>query len=779
MSGLARIMLKKNIPVSGSDLALSYVTEGLINEGAAVSIGHSSSNITSGMTVVYSSDIKADNPELQQAKFLNCTLLHRSELLQQLMHGYKTLAVAGTHGKTTTTALLTTVLVEAQLDPCFAVGGILPNFKTNAGYGKGEYFVAEADESDGTFLKYLPWGAIVTNIDTDHMDHFKSETNLNAAFNDFINKVSSTQNLFWCGDDKKLQALNPPGISYGFGNHNRLQITDYQQHGWKINFDLMFQGKHYQNIELPLVGKHNALNACAVFGLALSLGIPDQSIRNAFTSFRGILRRCEIKAEFQSVTIIDDYAHHPTEVLATLKGIRRAIGEKRLIAVFQPHRYTRTKECLGTYGQIFDVADEVVVTDIFSAGEKPIGNLDAGMIVQEIKAASNIPCRHVPRSVLAASLSEILRPHDVVVGLGAGDITKLAAELTAIFKDRSIPKLKVGLVHGGKSQEHDVSVISAKRIIDNINPQYYEVTRFSISRNGRWSDESADNLNSHGHHLSPAIIDKLNQCDIVFPILHGTNGEDGIIQGFLQMLGIAYVGCDCQSSAISMDKAVAKKLMILNGVPTAPFIDFSHHDWNSHPETLIEQIHQQLHYPLYVKPVHLGSSIGVSKVNNEKELKEAINKVFLLDRHVIIENGMNIREIEFAVFGNDEPIVLPPGEVFANGKLYDYNSKYSENGSPTTPKADLTEEQIRDGIYLVKTAYQAAGCSGLARIDCFLDQEGKLWFNEINPIPGLTPNSLYPKMIEANGISMKELIDMLIIMGMQKKRQRDRCDSTR
>lgn len=791
MSGLARILLSKNVQVSGSDLSSNYVTESLINAGATVFVGHSSKNITPEMTVVYSSDIKNENPEFQEALNLKCTLLHRSDLMLLLMSDYKTLAVAGTHGKTTTTALLTTVLMEGHLDPTFAVGGIMPHLKVNSGYGKGEYFVAEVDESDGSFLKYNPWGAIVTNIDVDHMDYFKTENKLKEDFNLFLHKVFSTEHLFWCGDDQRLNSLNPPGISYGFDKHCQLRITRFHQEGWKVFFDVAFKGKSYTNIELPLLGKHNVLNASAVFGLALKIGLPEETIRFAFTNFRGILRRCEKKGEFQGVVLIDDYAHHPTEICATLKGIREAVKEKRLLAVFQPHRFSRTQACLGTYGNIFDEADELFVTDIFGAGETPISGFSSQQIIAEIKDHSKIPCRYVARSDLVRVISEHLRPHDVVVDLGAGDITKLGPELLAYNKNKQISKLKIGLIYGGKSVEHDVSLMSARNIINSLKTDYYEVFHFGITKQGQWlygpdtykklEDLAKENpLKEETRFLSPAVVEQLNQCDVFFPILHGPNGEDGTIQGFFETFGKAYIGCDYRSSAVCMDKALTKRLMILNAVPTVSFIDFSWHDWKTHPHSILQQIHQELQYPLFVKPVHLGSTIGVYKVENEEDLWKTIDRAFLVDNHVLVENGLKARELEFAILGNDELTVYPPGEVFVDGQMYDYVAKYSSNAKPTTPKANLTEEQVKEGVDLAKTAYQAAGCCGMARVDCFMDESGKIWLNEINPIPGFTSNSLYPKICEVNGLVIKDLVDRLIILGMQRKRMQNKYtpDST-
>jgi len=435
MSGLARILLSKKIKVSGSDIASSSVTEGLMRTGATVHLGHDAKHITSGMMVIYSTDVKPDNPEFQAAKQLKCPMIHRSDLLLLLMQEEKGLAVAGTHGKTTTSALLTTVLSEGGFDPSYAVGGVLANQKTNAGHGNGEYFVAEADESDGSFVKYSPYGAIVTNIDLDHMDHFGTEEALIDEFRKFMSKVQSKEHLFWCGDDSRLTALKMAGVNYGFSESCALKASHFSQEGWTTTFDIDFKGKHYSQVKVNLTGHHNALNALAVFGMAISLGVSESDIRKALIGFQGVGRRCEKKGEINGITLLDDYAHHPTEILTTLRAIRHAIGERRLIAVYQPHRYSRTQLCLGTVGGIFDMADHLVITDIYGSREAPIPGLSHEQVLQEVKGYSDISCRYIERSKIAEELLKEVRRGDVVVSLGAGDITKLSLEIMSELRD--------------------------------------------------------------------------------------------------------------------------------------------------------------------------------------------------------------------------------------------------------------------------------------------------------------------------------------------------------
>ncbi len=782
MSGLVRILLSQKMQISGSDIAVNYVTEELIKEGAQVHQGHSAQHIAPGMTVVYSSDIKKDNPEYQEAIRLNCSLLHRSDILQQLMTKQKGLAVAGTHGKTTTTSLLTTVLLHVGLNPGYVVGGVLAHSQSNAAPGTGEYLVAEADESDGTFLKYAPYGAIVTNIDRDHMNHFKTDETLIHAFKQFMSQVKSTEHLLWCGDDPHLKALHPPGISYGFGTHCQLKGSHFRQKGWNVLFDADFKGKHYADIEVPLSGKHNALNALAVFGLALQLGVPEAKIRAGLQSFKGVGRRCEKKGEINGILLLDDYAHHPTEIGVTLKGVRQAVGERRIVAVFQPHRYSRMQYCLGTFEKAFDAADEVIITDLYTAGEAPISGVTTEKIIEEIENDHH-SCTYIPRQQLAETLTQVLRPHDVVVTLGAGDITKLANELKEAFGKRAAKKLKVGVICGGKSLEHEISLRSVRHIHDSLRDEFYEVSLFGISKEGTWLSgpdvvNELERISKERYKLeqktqiSPHIIEELLTCDVLFPVLHGPNGEDGTIQGFFEMLGKPYAGPDYRSAAITMDKALTKKLMVMHDIATSPFVDFSVYQWKTDPEMLLKKINSSLQYPLYVKPVHLGSTVGITRVEKEADLSAAIEKAFAVDTWVLVENGLVGREIEFAVLGSDALRIFPPGEIPSHGSVYDYEAKYGPQGLKAIPKAELPESAIQNGIQFVERAYRAAGCHGMARVDCFLDKNGKYWLNEINPIPGFTSISLYPQMCAVNGIPGPDLIDALIILGLYDHRKK-------
>lgn len=425
MSGLARILLKRGEKVSGSDLARSSLTEQLQEEGAEIFIGHHPENVSDANRIVYSTDIAPDNPEFILAKERGISLMHRSELLAQLMEGFAPLLVTGTHGKTTTSSLLTHLLIVSGLDPSFSIGGVMQGLKTNGYHGRGIYFTAEADESDGSFLKYPSFGAVITNLENDHMNFWKEGEALDRAFKQFASQVGSSDHLFWCRDDLRLTGLKLEGHSYGFSDEADLRIDNFQQLGWKVFFDATFQGRSFREIELPLIGAHNVLNAAAVFGMGLKLDIDEAMIRKAIASFPGVGRRAEKKGSVNQIDIYDDYAHHPTEIFATLRALKTATHCQRLVVAFQPHRFTRTRDCLEEFSEAFEFADAVIVTDIYSARELPIPGINAELVLQGIKKIKPMPTEYVKRDVLPQFLCSYLKPGDLLVTMGAGDITQV------------------------------------------------------------------------------------------------------------------------------------------------------------------------------------------------------------------------------------------------------------------------------------------------------------------------------------------------------------------
>ncbi|MFI5334801.1 MAG: UDP-N-acetylmuramate--L-alanine ligase [Chlamydiales bacterium] len=439
MSALARILLQRGHKVSGSDQAHSLLLESLKDEGAEIVVGHAAGTIDQKKNVIYNSQVAKDNPEYLQAQKLECPILHRSDLLAMLLEGSKPLLVAGTHGKTTTSSLLAHVLSEAGLFPSLAIGGIVRSLGTNGKHGKGTYFVAEADESDGTFLKYRGFGGIITNIDNDHLDHWLTEQKLEEGFLKFAQNIRSSAHCFICIDDERVRRAKIPGTTYGFQQGADLRITHFHQEGWHLVFNVRFESKEYREIILPLIGQHNALNGAAVFGLALRLGVSEQEIRSALKSFQGVGRRAEKKGEHRHILLYDDYAHHPTEILATLRGLKAAAGERRLVVAFQPHRYSRTKECMDLFPEVFGEADELILTDIYAAGEAPIDGVTTEVLLRKLRVKYPLHLHYFPRRGLATDIVPLLKKGDLLVTMGAGDITKIGPEILDLLikKDAS------------------------------------------------------------------------------------------------------------------------------------------------------------------------------------------------------------------------------------------------------------------------------------------------------------------------------------------------------
>ncbi len=429
MSALARVALQKGILVSGSDAKESLIVMALRNEGARITIGHDASQVPETGCVVYSTDISENNPEKQEALKRGLPLLHRSHCLHELMQDFSPLLVTGTHGKTTTSSLLAHTLKYLQQDPAYAIGGLVQSLQSNGGWGRGKYFVAEADESDRSFLVYAPFGAIITNIGLDHLNYWNTEKELIQGFFQFSQKVQKKDLLFWCVEDKRLSSLSLEGTSYGFSPRADLCIENVSYRGWNSSFSIRFEGNYYPDILIPLIGKHNVLNASAVWGLCIRLGLPADEIRKAFLSFQGVGRRVEKKGEVRSIAVYDDYGHHPTEIAATLEALKIASAGRRLVVAFQPHRFTRTRDAFHEFAPALQQADVVILTDIYSAGEPPIEGIDAKSLHQTLVDRGALHSCYIPKEHLLEALTRLVCPGDVFVSMGAGDITQIGPKL--------------------------------------------------------------------------------------------------------------------------------------------------------------------------------------------------------------------------------------------------------------------------------------------------------------------------------------------------------------
>jgi UDP-N-acetylmuramate--alanine ligase len=439
MSGIAEVMHNLGYTVQGSDIAEGYVIEGLRARGITVMIGHAAQNVAGCAVVVTSTAVKRDNPEVVYALEHRIPVVRRAEMLAELMRLKSTVAVAGTHGKTTTTSMVACLLEAGGVDPTVINGGIINSYGSNARLGASEWMVVEADESDGSFLRLDGTIAVVTNIDPEHLDHYGSFEKVKDAFVEFIENVPFYGAAVLCVDHPEVQAViskvrDRRVITYGFSAQADVRGEHVTPVPGGNRFDVVIRDREggqrrIEGIELPMPGRHNVQNALAAIAVALEMGCGDAIIRDGFAGFGGVKRRFTKVGEVNGVTVIDDYGHHPVEIRAVLAAAREGV-KGRVLAVVQPHRFTRLRDLMDDFQTAFNDADAVYVTPVYPAGEAPIEGVDAAALVAGLKARGHRDAHVVGGSdELAATLAETARPGDMVVCLGAGDITKWAAEL--------------------------------------------------------------------------------------------------------------------------------------------------------------------------------------------------------------------------------------------------------------------------------------------------------------------------------------------------------------
>jgi UDP-N-acetylmuramate--alanine ligase len=448
MSGIAEVMHNLGYQVQGSDIADSYVIDGLRQRGIKVMIGHSAENLGDAAVVVTSTAVKAGNPERDAALERRIPLVRRAEMLAELMRLKHTVAVAGTHGKTTTTSLIAAMLDHGGIDPTVINGGIINSYGSNARLGASDWMVVEADESDGSFLRLDGTLAVVTNIDPEHLDHYGDFDAIKNAFVEFVENVPFYGAAIMCLDHPEVQAILPKIrdrriITYGFSAQADIRGENVTPHPGGNSFDVVVRARDgslrtIQNIRLPMPGRHNVQNALAAVAVGLEMGMSDAAIAHGFDKFGGVKRRFtkvgEVDRSDGVVTIIDDYGHHPVEIRAVLSAAREG-AQGRVIAVAQPHRFTRLRDHMDDFQQAFNDADMVFISPVYAAGEGPIDGIDAAALVHGIKARGHRSAATVADAGdLARKLAEVLQGNDIIVCLGAGDITKWAAGLADAIK---------------------------------------------------------------------------------------------------------------------------------------------------------------------------------------------------------------------------------------------------------------------------------------------------------------------------------------------------------
>jgi UDP-N-acetylmuramate--alanine ligase len=445
MSGIAEVLVNLGYTVIGSDVADTANVKRLRGQGVKVAIGHRAENIDGADVVVVSSAIKQDNPELVAARAKRLPVVRRAEMLAELMRLKSCVAIAGTHGKTTTTSLVAALLDAGGLDPTVINGGIINAYGTNARLGLGDWMVVEADESDGTFLKLPADIAIVTNVDAEHLDHFKTFAAVQEAFVDFVANVPFYGFAVMCTDHPIVQRLvgritDRRIVTYGENPQADVRLSEVDHHDGRSKFSVLFRDRAgntvhaIKDLVLPMPGRHNALNATAAVAVARELNIPDDKIRAALAKFGGVKRRFTKVGEWNGVTIIDDYGHHPVEIAAVLRA-GRDVSKGQVIAVVQPHRYTRLKSLFEPFSTCFNDADAVIVAEVYPAGEAPIEGVDRDHLVQALRARGHrqvIPLEGPDK--LAGLIKSLAKPGDYVICLGAGSITQWAAALADQLK---------------------------------------------------------------------------------------------------------------------------------------------------------------------------------------------------------------------------------------------------------------------------------------------------------------------------------------------------------
>ena len=431
MSGIAEVLLSLGYRVSGSDVAESANVKKLRDLGAEIYIGHKEENLNEVGVIVYSSAVNDTNPEVARAKREKIPVIRRAEMLAELMRLKMGLAVAGTHGKTTTTSFLATILEECKFDPTYLIGGIVKNLNGHAKVGKGEFLVAEADESDGTFLLLTPVMSVITNIDNDHMDHYGTEENLFKAFVEFANKIPFYGTVALNAHDEKLmllkQEMKRPSVTFGIEIEADYKACNLELSPFETNFDLYYKGERVERFSINLPGRHNILNALGATALAHHLGLSFKEIKIAVKKFEGVGRRFQLLFKENSFEVVDDYGHHPTEISSTLKTVKETRPDFKKVVIFEPHRYTRTRDCWTQFLHCFNDADELYLLPIYPASEQPIDGITTERLIEDInKLHPQFSKKIESINDIGSVIEKVKDKNTIVVTLGAGAISKAA-----------------------------------------------------------------------------------------------------------------------------------------------------------------------------------------------------------------------------------------------------------------------------------------------------------------------------------------------------------------
>lgn len=764
MSALARLLHAQGGSVSGSDVVETPTLNSLRERGIHAYSPHDPVQMGAPDWIVVSDAVHPDNPEVIEAVRHNLPIWRRSQLMGWLLHNHRVIAVSGTHGKSTTTAMIARILEQAGYDPLVLIGAdtAYPDpWQGNVRLGQGEWAVVEACEAYESFLDLYPEIALITNIDPDHLDFHGAYDHLLQSFEKFLHQVKPGGAHILGGDNRGAQLLiqrvqqyagqKTRTLTYGLGTHNEVQaqITERTpaMTAFTLYAPLLLNTESQPRFQLPYPGDHNVQNALGAIAVGFTLSIPIETLQSALTQFHGIKRRQEIVGEAGGITVVDDYAHHPVEIHSTLNALRQRFPNRRIVFLYQPHMYSRTRDHLKDFIESLGRADFVVITDIYPAREKPIPGVSASLIAEGLLERESPPTLYIPvKEQIPTRIASYLKPNDVVVTMGAGDIDRIAPKLVNLLEGRGqVRRLKIAVLMGGDSPERDVSLLSGMRVCEALDPARYIAIpvdpALTSPKEGFWS-----------------LKELLTQDppDLAFIALHGQHGEDGAIQGVLEMLGIPYTGSGVLASALAMNKYASKIIFREVGLNTPPALMAQDSDWST-----CEYIQQHLSLPLIVKPNQGGSTLGTTRVFDWEQLPRALRKALVYDQSALVESFIEGVEVSVPVLGSRDPIALPPVEIAPKTGYYDFQAKYVPGMTEEIVPARLPEEILELLKTTAVTAHRALGCRGVSRVDIIV--HGHLPFVlEVNTVPGLTPTSLLPRSAEAIGISFPGLIERII-----------------
>lgn len=715
MSALARLLVARGHTVCGFDRTESAVIKDLRRVGIPVDLRTPHESALDGAAVVVSDAIDLDEDAVVQlARRLGRPLFRRSQLLGWIVRDRKTIAVTGTHGKTSTAAMIGVALQAAGLDPVVVIGAEAPELGGACRDGEGEWAVVEACEAYDSLRDIDPFVAVVTNLEPDHLDFHGAWEGLRDTVHRFLARVPEDGAVVHDASDS--------------GSQEALRDITAQRHA----FQALSSGR--------LVGRVNRLNGGAALATCQAIGLDSARLgmaRSAIEGFRGVNRRLQ-EFPVPGLHLYVDYAHHPTEIAACLDTLRELHPGSRLVAVFQPHLYSRTIDLLEGFKRSLESADSIVLTDIYPAREAPRPGVSSALLAEGLSK----PVAYVPsRLLLPMRLPALLRTGDVCVLLGAGNIADVAPALVKALTPRD--RVSVAVIHGGDSTEREVSLHSGREVAAALTRRGYEVRAVDVTE---WLLGGGEPDTWRGEQ----------RPDVAFLAVHGTRAEDGSLQGFFELLHLPYTGSGVQSSALCMDKQRTKEVLSAAGLPVPRGVALSS------IEALADVPSGER---FVVKPNAQGSTVGLTFVESRAELQAAVEYALSFDQVALVEEWLQGMEISVPVLGDR---ALPVVEIVPASGRYDFSAKYTPGATEEVCPARLPEEVARRAQELALAAHQAMGCRGATRTDMIVTPAGEPIILEVNTLPGLTPTSLLPKSAATAGIAFDELCDWMVKEALQR-----------